>query len=269
MGLSSNVLWHQTNKKGLVGILKSRKLYYSYCLENLLASGDFKGIAFPMVSLSDLPLSEFGERKWAYGNYAIGLSRNWGIKKGFNPVCYCQRGSDYLKNMLLNFDLAIKSGDNKMIEKALYPFAYMKLVEGPLPRRHYLNYRYYDEKEIRLVPNKERIDGFAPFLIDEQYVTYKNAHGNSLLGSIGVDFSYFDICYILVENEKGRKDIQTLLSNLGSDITKLIILTKQEVLGDIVGNNHNEELPKNKIEYLKISDLAKKVGSEYFDKLKL
>ena len=59
------------------------------------------------------------------------------------------------------------------------------------------------------------------------------------------------------------------MSNLGTDITKLIILTKQEVLGDIVGNNHNEELPKNKIEYLKISDLAKKVGSEYFDKLKL
>lgn len=269
MGLSSNVLWHQTNKKGLVGILKSKKLYFSYCLENLLASGDFKGIAFPMVSLSDLPLSEFGEGKWAYGNYAIGLSRNWGIQKGFNPVCYCQLGSDYLKNMQLNLELAIKIGDNIMIEKALYPFAYMKLVEGPLPRKRFLKYRYYDEKEIRLVPNKERIDGFAPFLIDGQYDSYKNTHGNSLLGAIGVDFSYSDICYLLVENEKGRKDVQTLLRNLGVDITQMVILTKQEVLGDIVGNNHNEELPKIKIGYSNISDLAKIVGSEYFDKIKM
>lgn len=49
----------------------------------------------------------------------------------------------------------------------------------------------------------------------------------------------------------------------------MVILTKQEVLGDIVGNNHNEELPKIKIGYSNISDLAKIVGSEYFDKIKM
>lgn len=78
MGLSSNVLWHQTKKDGLMGILKSRKLYYSYCIENIISSSKMKGIVIPMVSLCDLPLAEFGAGKWAYGNYAIGLSRKWG-----------------------------------------------------------------------------------------------------------------------------------------------------------------------------------------------
>ena len=41
-------------KKGLMSIFKSRKLYFSYSLENLLASDKFKCIAFPMVGLSDL-----------------------------------------------------------------------------------------------------------------------------------------------------------------------------------------------------------------------
>lgn len=47
-----------------MNILKTKKLYFSYCLEDILASDHLKGIAFPMVSLCDLPLSEFGAGKW-------------------------------------------------------------------------------------------------------------------------------------------------------------------------------------------------------------
>lgn len=100
MGLSSNVLWHQTKKDGLMGILKAKKLYFSYSLENILSFRKIGGIAFPMISLCDLPLSEFTDSKWAYGDYAIGLSREWGEKNGFNPVCYCHANSDYKKRMM-------------------------------------------------------------------------------------------------------------------------------------------------------------------------
>mgnify|MGYP002450316617 FL=1 len=100
MGLSSNVLWHQTKKDGLMGILKAKKLYFSYSLENILSFRKIGGIAFPMISLCDLPLSEFTDSKWAYGDYAIGLSREWGEKNGFNPVCYCHANSDYKKRMI-------------------------------------------------------------------------------------------------------------------------------------------------------------------------
>ena len=60
--------------------------------------------------------------------------------------------------------------------------------------------------------------------------------------------------------------ISYLLSKHGADINQIVILTKQEVLGDIVGNNHNEELPIIKHNSFSVSDLAKKVAEEYFNK---
>lgn len=265
MGLSSNVLWHQTNKKGLLGIIKSKKLYYSYSLEGLLANENYLGIAFPMISLCDLPLSEFSEGKWAYGNYAIGLSRHWGMKNGFNPVCYCNQGSAYLQKMIDNLRESLVSTNIETVEKALFPFAYMKLVEGPLPRKRYKKYRFYDEKEIRLVPSKEIINGYSSFLLDVQYEKFKADNGSSLLGNLGIDFTYDDIRYLLVENNQSRKELQMLLDKEGADYSKFVILTKHEILGDIVGNNHNEEIPRI-TSNISVAELALKLGAEYFKK---
>lgn len=265
MGLSSNVLWHQTNKKGLLGILEAKKLYFSYSMENILANDKLHGIAFPMISLCDLPLSEFGEGKWAYGNYAIGLSRSWGMKKGFNPVCYCHQGSAYLHKMMDNLTEAINKNNAEDIENALFPFAYMKFVEGPLPRKRYKKYRFYDEKEIRLIPSKERISGYSFFLLESEYEEFKINNGNSHIGNFGVDFSYDDIRYLLVENDKGRKELQTLLSKESVDYSQFVIFTKLEVLGDIVGNNHNEEIPCISSN-INVAELALKLGADYFKK---
>ena len=38
MGLSSNVLWHQTKKDGLMGILKTKKLYCKYSVNAVLCA---------------------------------------------------------------------------------------------------------------------------------------------------------------------------------------------------------------------------------------
>lgn len=266
MGLSSNELWHQTRKDGLMNILKTRKLYYSYCLESILANDEFQSIAFPMVSLCDLPLSEFGENKWTYGNYAIGFSRSWAMKQGFNPVCYCHQGSKYLQTMMDNLDHASKTLDKNLFLKALYPFSYMKLVEGSLPKKHFKNYRFYDEKEVRLVPRlgSADLDGYPFFLIDRRYAKYKASKGNSLLGTNGIAFSYDDVKYIIVDKESNRSEIQDLFDKIGVEYAHIVILTKEEVLGDIVGSNHNVVL-NNGIGDVKspnIKDLALKVAEE-------
>lgn len=272
MGISSNVLWHQTRKKGLMNILKTRKLYYSYCLESILANNEFHSIAFPMVSLCDLPLSEFGENKWTYGNYAIGLSRSWAMKQGFNPVCYCHQGSKYLQTMMDSLNHAAKTLDENLILKALYPFSYMKLVEGALPKKNFKKYRFYNEKEVRLVPRlgSAELDSYPFFLIDRQYAKYKNSNGNSLLGTNGIDFSYADVKYIIVDKENNRSEIQALFGKLGVEYAHIVILTKEEVLGDIVGSNHNVVLNNEVgvVKYPNIKDLALKVAEEYYKKNK-
>lgn len=55
MGLSSNILWHQTNEKGFYNILKSKMLLYSYSLEKIVPLFRLTPIAFPMISVSDFP----------------------------------------------------------------------------------------------------------------------------------------------------------------------------------------------------------------------
>lgn len=267
MGLSSNVLWHQTRKDGLMNILKTRKLYYSYSLESILANDEFQSIAFPMVSLCDLPLSEFGENKWTYGNYAIGLSRSWAMEQGFNPVCYCHQGSKYLQTMMDNLNYAVKTLDDNLFLKALYPFSYMKLVEGSLPKKNFKNYRFYDEKEVRLVPRlgSADLDGYPFFLIDRQYAKYKDSKGDSLLGTNGIAFSYADVKYIIVDKDSNRSEIQALFDKIEVEYSHIVILTKEEVLGDIVGSNHNVVL-NNEVGVVKspnIKDLALKVAEEY------
>lgn len=242
MGLSSNVLWHQTKKEGLMSILRTKKLFFSYSLENIISSPNISGIAIPMVSLCDLPLVEIGAGKWPYGNYAIGLSRDWGIRNGFTPVCYCHKESSLYLNLLKNLLDAIHAKDKLSTEKAVFPFYYMKFVEGSLERRNYRRYRFYDEKEIRLIPKKEDIPNNKFLLKDNQYEEYKEKNGNSFLGSYGVNFSYEDVKFIVVESEKNRGEVIRFFKRHQVDDSHITILTKNQILEDIIGINHNKTL---------------------------
>lgn len=45
------------------------------------------------VCFCDIPLSQAREHREQYGNYIIGLSKNWGMAKGATPVRYVHRNS--------------------------------------------------------------------------------------------------------------------------------------------------------------------------------
>lgn len=222
-----------------------------------------KGLAFPMVSLCDLPLSEFDAGKWAYGNYALGFSRKWGIVKGFNPVCYCIKDSEYFVNQVFNLEKAFNSGNLDLIENAIYPFVYMKLVEGPLLKRHFVNYRFYDEKEIRLVPTGEEIAEDPYFLDDAKYNQYKQKNGSSVLGTLGVSFEYTDLKYIIVDSDSNRKEVQDFFQKQYVDYSHIVLLTKTQILEDIVGENHNVELPRIDKPKVNVSQLALALGKAF------
>ncbi len=154
MGLTSNILWHQTNEVGFYAILESKELRYSYSLEKIVPEFGFKPIAFSMLSVSDCPFSEVGNNKWAYGNYCIGFKQNWGVKAGFSPVTYCSLGSRGLKMLNLLLDDALKNDIQSRFGAVMYLFAQMKFVQAPLITKHkrFKSYRFYDEREWRVVP---------------------------------------------------------------------------------------------------------------------
>ncbi|MBP3253711.1 MAG: hypothetical protein J6M30_04315 [Bacteroidales bacterium] len=135
MGLNSNILWHQTNYKSLRKILKGKRFLCAYSVEDVT---DIIGqnLTFPMVSMCDLPLSEFSEFQGKYDHYSIGMSREWDIKNRFTPIWYYEAKSrvpQLLRREILN---AVKRGDDS-ITSLMDILSYMKKVEGPLPKHNY------------------------------------------------------------------------------------------------------------------------------------
>lgn len=255
MGLSSTVLWHQTKKDAFFKILKSKRLYYSYSQEYVLSGDMEKPTAFPMISLCDLPLSEFASNNWTYGDFAIGFSRDWGIKNKVNPVCYCHKGSSFLNQLFGSFKEGLP---NDAEIKLLNCCAYLKYVQGPLQtsNKKFKNYRFYDEREVRLVPDPET-EGIKFMLDKAEYEQYKKEHGNSLTDE-HVNFEYEDILYIVANTPDNlSKAKAVLLKNIKKDgksgdskkdgennedkIGHIVFLTKEQIIEDVIGSNHNEE----------------------------
>lgn len=242
MGLSSNVLWHQTDEKGFWEILNSKKVLYSYSMEKSLPLKESQGTAYPMISLSDIPICEMPNNKWAYGDFAIGFNREWSVRNGFTPVWYCEPHSVIYK---LLHSLAIETldmNDKRKFGNYLYLFSNVKFIESELQtsRKIYKNYRFYDEREYRLVAQKPELEKhqYSPVLIGANYEKYKKNHDNRSLLQIGVNFTFNDIKYLIVRSEKDRTEVEKILEKDKAN-NRIHIFTKNEILEDFIGVEHN------------------------------
>ena len=243
MGLSSNTLWHQTKKGFLEKILKEKRFTFSYSKETL-PNGEVA--AFPMISFCDLPFSEFTDYITKYGGYSIGMSKEWGLRNGFNPVWYCNYGSSVMAELK----------DSKTFYETS---SYIKPIEGELIVRgkKYNNYRYMDEREVRLTPqiNDPQVKNIKPHLGVDEYETYKKQNKNSPLIPLHIQFEWNDIKYIIVQNSDNKDEFRELLKKLGCNNPDIHIYDSIQIKEDIIGIGHNREakfyIPENHAELLK------------------
>lgn len=249
MGLSSNTLWHQTKKDGLKGIIKDKCLYVAYSLETVTSAGYNADFAYPMVSVCDLPLAETGNYLKKYGDYTIGFSSEWGKRNHFSAVWYCYKDSFALQTlvgMLANkiATFGDKVEEDKEYQMIVYILSYIKQYEGPLPKRHYKKYRFYDERELRFVPDAESLKEIGELPMLWNYEAYKKAHKNSPLlpKSMKVPFEWEDVKYIIVEKESEKVDFRRLIEKQsGRNDLNISFLTNKEVKEDIIGMSHDEQ----------------------------
>lgn len=257
MELSSNVFWHQTDYNGLRGIIKEQGLYYAYSREDLRAYYG-REVGFPMISLCNLPLSQFDDYIDKYGGYCIGLSHEWGIQNAFNPVWYNFLG---IEGPLFRMVQSLK--DLKS-ENAYDLLSCVKPYEGTLYRKdkYYDNYRFYDEREIRKVPNWEELINakLKPILLGTEYDEVKEEREKigqkKYLVELGkIKFAYSDIKFIIVKEEYQVGRIYKDLDNsfgISGEVKKgekstanrknhyIPILTYKQIKEDIIGCGHNK-----------------------------
>jgi hypothetical protein len=221
MALYPNILFHFTNKKSLYAILTST-FKVSYARERILGGTKIKEFAVPMVSFSDLRLSELKDNIRTYGKFGIGLTKDWAIKNGLNPVMYASKESLYTENFMKGieefFKIVMDSTDTSDKYETAYnntinTLRYLKNYKGDLIRpnkKTKYDYVFANEREWRYVPPiSDDILSFVP--IDKIQTPQQKSKFNRKVSYIRLSFKPDDIKYLIVENDS---DINALIEHL-------------------------------------------------------
>lgn len=231
--ISSDTLFHFTgfNEEGfnnLLGILKHGfHPRFSFEKSKLTDSRTIE-FAIPMVCFCDIPLSQIKEHLKSYGNYGIGMSREWAQKNGLNSVIYIEKNSYLAKDIAAIFDTEWpKFRDSTKEELKSTPWDIIRYV------KQYKGYHvnkmgkkrlkiFYNEKEWRYVPRKGRfVLGKSDFNND-----IKKNRENIEMEQRKLRFSPEDIKYIIIRQES---EILPMIE----EIKKIKIMQPEQIIAKL------------------------------------
>lgn len=216
--LYPDILFHFTQSIGNLIQIFQQGFHLSYARETFRGPKETVDLATPMVSFCDLKLSELKSHMGNYGDYGIGLTKEWACKNGLNPVFYLSKNSwvvdDYVatvKAVYNNFSATYTEqydGQLNELEEAvnnsLSMYRFMKNYEGRLIRQNgdlYENYRFADEREWRYVPKD--IDIWLKYVpLDELKVEKWKERWNNKIQKMVLKFHPDDIRYIIVKDDE-------------------------------------------------------------------
>ena len=244
MPLSSNTIIHLTrDRSSLQGILEDNfKIYY--CKETIRLDEEEYQVRVPMVSFCDIPLSEIKSHIEKYGNYGIGLTKEWAVRNGLNPVLYVEPKSLLARSYNVAFTKLVIEALGEVISEGQKCFTdvlrYIKNYQGPLSRKETLieEYRFSDEREWRFVPAPN--EKCEMLMTDERYDSDPAAVQASL-EPLRLYFEPNDIKYIIIQSDAEISEFVQLLRNAKGkkyaydEVERLTtrILTTEQIQGDI------------------------------------
>jgi len=190
-------------------------------------------LAIPMVCFCDIPLSQIKDHVNTYGEYAIGLSKEWAMSNGISPVFYLHYGS--LTNEMINklfkasynLDKVNSNIKNELTaSNSMNYFQFLffcKSYNGRMWRNGILeqNKTFYDEREWRFIPNLAELDSLGANMVISkdihENVQLRNRY-NRDIENIKIKFSPKDIKYIIIEKEQERLKMIRIIEQIkGSD----------------------------------------------------
>lgn len=217
MAISTNSIIHYTESLDAIKGILIEGFKIKYCSEKLFLGKNTSRAAHPMISFCDIPLSDSLQHFDAYGRYGIGLSKKWAIKNGVNPVLYIDKNSLFALSVYELIKERRKKDSNlttKQKREILQIKSYAKNYSGPLKRKNIdiKNYRFYDEKEWRLIPNSDTLKGAKFSIALTNYEADKDGYNNKLK-DCRINFEAIDISYIIVNTTVEIPDMINFLRN--------------------------------------------------------
>lgn len=250
MALYPKILFHFTSKQNIYKILESN-FKVSYGRERILGGNKIRKFAVPMVSFSDLRLSELKNNIGTYGKFGIGLTKEWAISNGLNPVMYANKESFFTENFIDGldafFEIIMRTTDTSGNYENTYnniinTLRYIKNYKGDLirPGKDTIeDYVFANEREWRYVPKMS--ENISPFINIEKIATSQQKSAfNKKIQHIRLNFTPDDIQYLIVEKDSDINDLISHLRNVKNRFSQPIIdklssriLTYEQIENDI------------------------------------
>jgi len=200
-------------------------------------------MGFPMVCFSDIPLSKLKDHYEEYGEYAIGLTKEWGMKNGINPVMYLSSKDSLVNKYYIKMINSIfsKSGTHPLEYKKferinlIKGLRYLKPYQGSQNGKDRL---FYDEKEWRYMPDTENeSEIFCPESLFDNSNRLISEKKNKVLKKYALNFELEDIKYVILPNDLEVEKFYTYLKSdrkYKANYVKIIrkIITAEEIKVD-------------------------------------
>ncbi|HDY7832550.1 TPA: abortive infection system antitoxin AbiGi family protein [Vibrio vulnificus] len=219
MAPKSHTLFHFTNNKETLKLIFNHGYWPRYCLEDIRWVNQVNApyMAFPMVCFCDIPLSRISEHVSFYGNYGLGMTKEWANANGLNPILYLASENNLMAEFRALNDHANGLGDASKVESAKctmrHIYMHVKPADGTMLMNNQLvEKEFYQESEWRYVPKHPQIVSHLKKseFDDEERLTLENEktkeHGS-------LSFTPRDVKYIFVKNDADIPDIINFIQN--------------------------------------------------------
>jgi hypothetical protein len=203
-----------------------------YCPEDVKWQGyeGYDFVAYPMVCFCDIPLSRIDEHVGFYGEYGLGLTKEWAERNNATPLQYVSN-NNFLKGTfkkLINSASKLEEEDKQnFLHDFRYLLAYTKPTQGNMVvGGQIIEKEFYQESEWRCVPKHlDIVDHLTREKYDDKDIL---STANALtLEHCKLEISPSDIKYVFVKNDSDIPNIinfiQTELDHFTSVDIKILM----------------------------------------------
>lgn len=230
MAISTNSIIHYTSTFDILCKILEEGFKIKYCREDLSLNkkGYGSSASHPMVSFCDIPLTETARHFESYGYYGVGLSKEWAISKGINPVIYVESKSSLAESLSRIIQKARTDIDSEFRTDIFRLKSFSKNYSGDIiiNGEKINDYKFYNEREWRFVPPKKDIGNNLLSIPTSKYIKDKNKY-NDLIEKYRLNFSPNDISYIIV---KKTSEISDLIKFLRVNYAEVCTVNELDIL---------------------------------------
>lgn len=217
----SHTLFHFTKSRETLQLILKNGFWPRYCLEDVgwLGIPDADFVAYPMVCFCDIPLSRTDEHVAFYGDFGVGMSKEWAVKNDLNPILYMASQNTLAKSISEMGSTAASLPEKNKRQPALNLFRHLaghiKPSEGTMVvAGKPVQKEFYQESEWRFIPRHSEIRDHlirANFdNVEERERVNEKAKAHSML-----KFVPNDVKYIFVSSDS---DIPAIINFIQTEL---------------------------------------------------